>query len=100
MVRREQGESGDDAYRISAKLVHATIITIIGSLISIGGYMTVWALNDASRNAMLDEKLVNILIRIAELERTTGSGILPIARERLDQIERRTRELERRVYGP
>lgn len=44
-------------YRISAKLVHSLIMTIFASILSIAGYMVIWASTDSARNATLDNRL-------------------------------------------
>ena len=69
MVRREQGESGDDAYWVSAKLVHRAIYSILGSLIVLGGYMAAWAYADAKWKATITERQNDVRMRLAEVER-------------------------------
>ena len=96
MVKRERGEGGDDAYRISARLVHNLILAVFGSILTYGGYMAIWAINDASWKAALDERLTNMAFRISALEQSTAVGVLPIARERINQLDQRVRDLERK----
>jgi hypothetical protein len=96
MVKRETGESGDDAYRISATLVHATLVSIVAGIVSMGGYMIVWALNDVKWKAISEERQTNLIIRVTQMEDLISIGILPRAQERIEYIEQRVRSLEAR----
>ena len=69
MVRREQGESGDDAYRISARLVHTTIWAILGWLVLAGVYMAIWAYGDAKWKATVTGQQTENTKDIADHER-------------------------------
>ena len=95
-VSREQDEEGNGFYRISSRLVHMAIIAIIGALLSLGGYMVAWALNDSYWKSAKNERDAAQEARLAVIEAQLMQGILPIARERVIQLERRIESLEKK----
>lgn len=76
-----------NGYTIPAPLVHRVIVSIVFSILGIGGYMLAWAINDAARQAEQEA-------RLDAIELQTRMGVLPRADERLNDHERRIRRLE------
>ena len=84
----------DRNYVISAPLVHKLIMSIIGGIVAIGAYMVIWALNDTEWKATITTRLEALREDVAEIKAETGEGQLNVARERLDTLEDRVRQLE------
>jgi hypothetical protein len=82
----------DDDYRIPAPVVHWLITGIAGSIIAIGAYMVAWAVNDAAWKASLLNRIETIERHITKIETKVEGGILPLARERIDALERKLNE--------
>ena len=80
----EQVKKVGENYQLPARLVHNLIRSIFGSILVIGGYMIIWAINDAAWKAALD-------VRIGQIEETLKgmdmAGVLPRADERLRALE-------------
>ena len=95
-VSREKDDEGNGLYKISASLVHLAISSIIAGMLSIAGYMVVWALNDTGWKSRQEQRLVAAEKDIDTLESTVKEGVLPVAKQRLLDIERRLDRLEKR----
>jgi hypothetical protein len=81
-------------YTFNARLVHGLILAIFASLISIAGYMILWAQNDASFKADLIRRLQVQERDVAIIQMQISQGVLPLARQRLETVEREVRELQ------
>jgi hypothetical protein len=57
--------------------------------------MVVWAVNDSAWKAALLERMAAVEKHISKIETKVESGVLPLARERLDAIERRLNETKK-----
>jgi hypothetical protein len=73
------------------------LLSIVGAIVTVGGYMVVWAVNDNGWKATMAERLTSQNDRIQSLEAAVKPGALPLAHERLQQHERRLDALERRI---
>lgn len=83
-------------YEVPARLVHWLLISIIGAIVSIGGYMVAWAINDAAVNASRDAALRAVSRRVQTWE---DRGVLDEADERLHELEQWRREVDERHRG-
>ena len=61
-------EREKDGYFVPASLVNKLIIAIFGSLVAVGGYMIVWAINDARWKAGQDANISGLRDEIGNLE--------------------------------
>ena len=91
----------DSKYIISTRLVHWLITTIFTSIIAVGAYMVVWAINDATYKAtvlarLTANELITDKIEIV-LQSHITEGAHAVSRERIDQLDRRLSRLEKMV---
>ena len=89
MVR--QIKKADEAYELPARLVHNLIRSIFGTIVIIGGYMIIWAINDAAWKAQLDIRIEKIEQALMAID---AAGILPRAEERIRSLEQRMHDHE------
>jgi len=61
----------EDAYQVPTKLVNWLVRSILVALVTIGGYMVVWAISDAAINASFSERINQIEKR---LDRDNGNN--------------------------
>lgn len=57
MSDEERVSAREPQYQIPASLVHRLITSIIVAIVTIGGYMILWAINDAASKASWAERL-------------------------------------------
>lgn len=93
-VVREPDENGVLVYKISTGLVHKLIVAIITAVLSIAGYMVVWAVSDSSWRTATVSRLTELEKDVAVIEVQLREGQLPIARQRLDMIEWQVKQLQ------
>jgi hypothetical protein len=67
-VKRGRDENGDSVYTLSARLVHALILSIISAISMLGVYMVAWAYNDVAWKTTVSERQVVNTARIESLE--------------------------------
>jgi hypothetical protein len=92
-----------DAYQVPAKLVNWLVYSILGALLTIGGYMVVWNRSDNAWKAVLMTRIDTMNESITELKLKVNTGVLPIAQQRLDSLDYRLQMIERehsRQYDP
>ena len=70
-----------EGYIIPAKLINTLIVSILGGLLTIAGYMVIWHGQDAAHKR-------EVLTRLGGIERDVAKGILPRADERMKSVER------------
>ena len=80
-------------YTLSAKLVHALIVACLTGLLSVGGYMVIWAVADVRNTARNDLRMQNIERLLEYHDAQIKNGQLPIANVRLTTIENRQKEI-------
>ncbi len=85
-------------YTIQSTLVNRLIGTIIASILAIGGYMIVWALNDAQFKAEVRSSLIEIRRNADNFEKHMERPCHDVACERLRQIERHPHH--QKLIGP
>ena len=76
-----------NTYQIDSGLVHKLIWTIIAAILSIGGYMVVWAINDSRFKQEVRTTLVHINRHIEQFERHMAEPCHDVACERFRIIE-------------
>ena len=86
--------NGNGTYTLSASLVHRAIMACIGGIVTIAGYMVVWAVQDARGSGELEIRLVQLEREVAALRAAQALGSLPLSRERLNALESRISKLE------
>jgi len=75
-----------DGYLIPAPLVHKVLWGIVISLVTLGGYMALWYMNDKLWKQAVET-------RITMVELSVGEKILPKAQVQIDQIKARDTRL-------
>jgi hypothetical protein len=60
-----------ETYAVPSPLVHRALASIIGGICVIGGYMIIWAVNDAAFKARIEERLMQIERRMVRMEHQT-----------------------------
>jgi len=95
----EQAPPKNPHYIIPTSLVSKLIIAIFGSLIGIGGYMVVWAINDGRWKTIIDERMASTQSTLKILQAAVYPNQILAAetRIRLEQIEREIESLKRLV---
>ena len=97
----ENHHAGKHGYFMPANLVNKLIVAIITAILTIGGYMILWAINDAAYKTLQETKIdvVTAQLALVNAKVTTmqTDGILPRAQERINAINLRLGRLEQRL---
>lgn len=93
-IRKEQNDDEPTRYSVPATLVHWLIAAILSSLISIAGYMVVWAVNDREWKTSVNAKIEELVRIDSRTDFYVKEGILPVAKQRIDDLNRRVERLE------
>lgn len=86
-IARDEGR-----YLVPVALVHWAITSIILGIITIGGYMVIWAVNDASWKASQQEKLSKIESSVVKME--LMMSVVPTNTEKIRQLEDKVRDIQ------
>jgi hypothetical protein len=81
-------DSGATGYLFPAWLINLLIASILSGLVTIGGYMYRWNVEDASWKAAVAERLSGIEYRLRITEQ------IPINSQRITDLERRMIDVE------
>lgn len=73
-------------YQIESSLVHKLLMSIIGSILVIGGYMIVWAYLDARWKGELDTRMEQIQQYMLKLDAHIKEPCHDVACERLKNL--------------
>ena len=77
----------NDSYQISSSLVNRLIAAIIIAIISIGGYMIVWAINDAQWKGRLEERWMTMEKFVKDFREHEKKPCHDVACEKLKSIK-------------
>jgi len=75
-----------DDYKVSAPLVHWAITSIIGAIVILGGYMVVWAINDAEFKGEMRALLVTVTLIKRDVEEHDNKPCHDVACEKFKQL--------------
>jgi Tfp pilus assembly protein PilO len=82
-------------YQVPVPLVHKTIVAVVAAVLAVGGYMIVWAINDADKSARLEARIETISIDVRDVKKVIGEAVLPVLKRDLTQLEKRVERLEK-----
>ena len=93
-VQKSTDGNGGRGYYLSASLVNRLIATIFTTILGIAGYMIVWAVNDSTYKSTQEARIDAMVVDIKELKEAVKPGILPIANERIHNMEIQMNRIE------
>jgi len=76
-----------DTYQIEKTLIHKLILSIIGGIFLIGGYMIAWAYLDAEWKGGMDQKIIEIGKYMSKLDSHIKEPCHKVACERLRNLK-------------
>ena len=89
MTEPVQKDTRHDGYLIPAPLVNKAILSIIGGIVLIAGYMVVWAINDAAFKATVLGAIERIPVIERNLDRHEDKPCHDVACERFRELGKR-----------
>jgi hypothetical protein len=75
-------------YQIDSSLVHKILLSIIASIVAVGGYMIVWAYLDARWKGELDVKMEQIQRYVTKLDDHIAKPCHDVACERIQGLQK------------
>lgn len=92
MANGVHADKQNGTYVVAATLVHRTILSIIGGIAIIAGYMVLWAIQDTGWKASTNTMLTEMRRDLEQIEERISADILPIAKERIEHLEEDLKE--------